>query len=91
MYAVNDLTGRELFAYHFHPSGLSPTKTPHLHWSAATPIVMPMRRGSSAVFELDMSRAHFPTHHLELAELVRFLITELGVGPGRADNAIIGL
>lgn len=85
MYAVNDLTGRELFAYHFHPSGLSPIKTPHLHWSAATPIALPLRPGSSAVFELDMSRAHFPTHHLELPELIRLLIRDFGVGPRRRN------
>ncbi len=32
-----------------------------------------------------LSRIHFPTHHMELSDLIMFLITELGVGPRRPD------
>lgn len=85
MYAVKDLNDRELFTYHWHPVGLSRVRTPHLHYSSATPISLPNRRGSSSVIELDMSNAHFPTHRIELAELVRFLIRDFGVAPRRQD------
>ncbi len=32
-----------------------------------------------------MSHAHFPTHHIELPDLVRLLIRDFGVGPRRRD------
>lgn len=85
MYSVLDLTGRELFAYHWHPSGVSPVRTPHFHSSITPPVVLPSRPGYPNTVELILSRVHFPTHQIELPELVRFLITELGVQPRRAD------
>jgi hypothetical protein len=85
MYSVLDLTGRELFAYHWHPSGVSAVRAPHFHASSTPSITLPGRPGSSEGTELVLSRIHFPTHRMELAELVRFLIVELGVGPRRSD------
>jgi hypothetical protein len=85
LYAVNDLDGRELFTFHWHPVGVSPVRGPHLHVSAARPVALSTRPGSSVAAELILNRIHFPTHRIELAELVRFLIIELGVGPRRSD------
>jgi hypothetical protein len=84
MYSVLDLTGQEFFAYHWHPSGVSAVRTPHFHASTTPPVLLPSPRGLSTT-ELALNRVHFPTHRLELAELVRFLISKLGVGLRRAD------
>ena len=84
-YGVQDLSGRELFAYHWHPSGMSPVLTPHLHVSSASPITLPPRKSDSDPTELLLNRLHFPTHRIDLTELARFLITEVGVGPRRPD------
>jgi hypothetical protein len=84
-YGVQDLAGRELFAYHWHPTGMSPVLTPHLHVSSASPIKLPARARHTDPTELLLSRLHFPTHRIDLAELARFLITEVGVGPRRPD------
>ena len=85
LYAVKDLDGRELFAYHWHPVGLSSVHRPHMHVSSAQPVTLPTRPATTRAVELVLSRIHFPTHRIELAELVRFLITELGVGPRRQN------
>lgn len=85
MYAISDLSGRELFAYHWHPDGVSASRTPHFHASAMPPALLLGRPGGSETDELTLSRIHFPTHQMGVQELVRFLITELGVGPRRAD------
>lgn len=85
MHSVSDLAGRELFAYHWHPAGVSDVREPHFHASATPPLFVPDRSRSGVAAELKFSRFHFPTHRIELAELVRFLIVEVGVGPRRAD------
>jgi len=91
LYAVRDLDGRELFAYHWHPLGLSSVDTPHMHISSARPVALPTRPGSTPTGELVLSRIHFPTHYMNLSNLVRFLITELGVGPRRPDwESVLG-
>lgn len=84
-FGVADLADRELFAYHWHPDGSSDVLTPHLHVSVAPPVVLPVRFGGPEDDRLKLGKLHFPTHHIELPELVRFLIVELGVGPRRAD------
>jgi hypothetical protein len=85
IYVVQDLNGRELFAYHWHPRGVSDVWTPHLHVSAAGNVRLPSEAQTHSGTGLSLGKLHFPTHHIELAELVRFLIIELGVGPQRQD------
>ena len=85
MYGIMDLAGRELFAYHWHPTGVSAVRDPHFHASSTPPVVVSDRPGNPNTTELALNRVHFPTHRMELTELVRFLITELGVGPRRPD------
>lgn len=80
LYAISNLLGNELFAYHWHPEGVSQEKTPHLHVTGAIPLRLPVRPGSPEATELALSRAHFPTHRIELAELIRFLIRDPGSG-----------
>lgn len=48
MYGVLDLSGRELFAYHWHPTGVSAVRTPHFHASVTPTIALPGRSESSA-------------------------------------------
>lgn len=85
LYSVQDLNGGELFAYHWHPVGLSSVQEPHMHVSAAKPVALPNRPENMHLPEMVLSRLHFPTHKIELPQLVRFLIIELGVGPRRDD------
>lgn len=85
IYTVLDLGDRELFAYHLHPFGLSPIEAPHMHFKGALPIALSPQTTNSVPLELDLSHAHFPTHRIELADLVRFLIRDLGVAPRRSD------
>lgn len=87
LYAVNDLSGRELFAYHWHPQGMSHVKTPHLHISGTDSIQLPGRPGNPELTRLSLSRAHFPTRAVELAELLRFLIRDLEAQPRKQDWA----
>ena len=64
--------GPMLLAYHWHPVGVSPVTTPHLHLSGA-------------VAGVDLTKAHLPTGHVTLQDVVRFVITEWGVRPRRDD------
>lgn len=85
IYGIADLADRELFAFHWHPVGISDVRTPHLHVSVARSVSLPGRPGGPGLGELNLGKLHFPTHRIEVAELVRFLIVELGVGPRRPD------
>jgi hypothetical protein len=85
MYGVLDLTGRELFAYHWHPTGVSAVRAPHFHASSTPSVALPGRPGYPDTSELALNRVHFPTHSMGLDGLVRFLITKLGVGPRGSD------
>jgi hypothetical protein len=88
-FAVLDLSGEELFAYHWHPEGVSHVTTPHLHFSGALPISLPIRPGSPEATELWLGHAHFPTRRIELSEFVRFLIRDFNVEPRRPDWQLV--
>jgi hypothetical protein len=70
--------GRELLAYHWHAAGPSPVVSPHLHLGAAL-----LRPELARPF----GRAHWPTGHVTLTELLRVAIVDLGVEPLRDDWA----
>lgn len=84
-YAIQDLSGSELFAYHWHPTGVSHVKTPLMHFNGSTPVRMPKRPGHPDERVLSLRRAHFPTRRIELAAFIRFLIRDLDVEPRRPD------
>jgi hypothetical protein len=68
--------GESAISYHWHPIGASQVRTPHLH----------VRTRSDAGYGgMPLDRLHLPTGSIPLAAIVRFLITELGVEPNRAD------
>lgn len=63
----------ELVSYHQHPFGRSHVHAPHLH--------LP----TGIMGDPGIAGAHLPTGNVELEDFVRFLITELGARPLRAD------
>jgi hypothetical protein len=81
MYSVLDRSDRELFAYHWHPDGLSPTVEPHLHMSGVASFLLPPSQESQKSTELPLNKAHFPTGPVTLQQVIRLLIEDLGVEP----------
>lgn len=78
-YALLDREGRELVAYHWHPTtGPSTMKAPHLHLGPA-----------ATVGHKPLVRAHLPTGFVALQDVLRVAVTELGVKPRRRDWARI--
>jgi hypothetical protein len=71
-YQVKSFEQRELFAYHWHPTGHSHVTEPHLHISGRTD-------------PAELGDAHFPTGPITLADVVRLLIRDFQVRPRRAD------
>ena len=71
-YKFDDRDHHEIVAYHWHPTGISAVTFPHLHVDT---------RG----WRFELSKAHFPTGRVTLAEVVRFAIADLGVEPLRPD------
>lgn len=65
-------TDRELFAFHWHPEG-GEISFPHLHL------------GSRILSEQAIAGRHIPTGAIGVSDLLRFLIAELGVAPGRPN------
>jgi hypothetical protein len=59
-YRLIDREENEVFAYHWHPDGLSPNREPHLHVSSR-PLLYVGGRGRDAQHELAIDKAHFPT------------------------------
>lgn len=88
-YAIQDLAGRELFAYHWHPIGVSHVKSPHVHMSGSMPMRLPQRPGNPDERMLSLRKAHFPTRRIELGAFIRFLIRDLDVEPRRPDWELV--
>ncbi len=85
-YRVLDIAGRELVVYDWHPIGLSPVTTPHLHVPAAASVVLAQRAGTPrADARTHLGSLHLPTGPINLADVVRMLITEFRVDPIRSD------
>ena len=72
--------GRELFVYHWHPSGRSQNRDPHLHISAVT-LRLTGGRSRQVDRKLPIDKAHFPTGQVTLQQVIRLLIEDLGVEP----------
>ena len=72
--ALEDQEGRAVVAYHWHPFAGTRVQFPHLH-------VEPGSNTPAAI----LGRAHLPTGHVGLADVLRLAITELGVRPVRTD------
>ena len=73
-YALRDASGREVLAYHWHPTGVSPITFPHLHAGPAAEV-------GFAPF----AQAHLPTRRLAIEEILQLAITDFSVVPLRGD------
>jgi hypothetical protein len=79
-YRLMEPDERELLAYHWHPHGSSLVTAPHMHLSSRMPVIhLPL---GNAIALSDM---HLPTGFVGVADIVRFLIIEVGVEPRRRD------
>lgn len=67
----DELAASEIFTWHFHPHRSEPDT--HLHIGGRHPMVG------------DLSNLHAPTGRVSFESIVRFLIDDLGVSPGRED------
>lgn len=73
-YALEDLDGREVLAYHWHPEAQGQIAFPHLHLGAG-----------AAPQGFDLVRVHLPTGQISLEAVLRLAITDFGVHPRRPD------
>jgi hypothetical protein len=74
LYALDDADGREILAYHWHPSGRSDEARPHLHLGAGAEV------GHTGV-----ASAHLPTERIALEGLLRCAISDMRAEPLRDD------
>ena len=70
MFSMYDANHQEIIAFHWHPDGRSPVTHPHLHIGA----------GARAGYER-LQKAHLPTGHITIHDVLRFAIADLGVEP----------
>lgn len=76
-----DREEREILAFHWHPVGLSHVTDPHLHLASRL-IPLDMGRDQDP---LALAGIHIPTGFVTLEDVVRLLITEIGIRPRRTD------
>jgi hypothetical protein len=74
MYTVEDAEGREVFGYHWHPEGRSPTSFPHLHLEAG-----------AMIGRVEIMRAHFPKGRVSVEEFLRLVIETFDLRTRRKD------
>jgi hypothetical protein len=67
-------SGQEVLAYHWHPTGHSNVTYPRLH----------LYQGAGAL-QHNLLKAHLPTARIAIEDVVRCVITQLGVIPLRND------
>jgi hypothetical protein len=73
-YRLDDLDGREIVAFHWHPEGRSHVQIPHLHLGAALGGLRP-----------EMTKAHLHTGRLTPVAVLSLVIERFGVRPRRPD------
>jgi hypothetical protein len=76
-YRILDSSGHEIIAWHWHPIGNSPITHTHLHVSSQIQPI-PLGRGLDP---LPLADLHIPAGYVDLPDIVRFLIAEVGVRP----------
>ena len=81
-YHVLDREDREIVAYHWEPHGRSPVVTPHLHVSAASPVILPQPVGSRVTdTKTYLNKLHLPTGRIGIEEVVELLLVDFDVDP----------
>ncbi len=86
-YEFLDREERELFAYHWHPAGVSPVRFPHLHLPRVSLIAPTGGSPLGGLSEIGIGKAHFPTGPISLEGVIGLLIRDFGVVPRRRDWA----
>lgn len=69
-YTLLDADQREILAFHWHPSSRSPITEPHLH----------LGPGARVGYDR-LHRAHIPTGHITIQDVLLLAINDLGVEP----------
>jgi hypothetical protein len=77
-YRLDGADGREIIAYHWHPSGRSPSAQPHLHIGAGA--------GS---LRTELHKAHLGTGFVTPVPLLSLLLESFAVRPQRVDWATV--
>lgn len=77
-YTLDAADGREILAYHWHPTGNSHVTTPHLHLGAGAGALRP-----------ELTKAHLDTGFVTPVTLIALAIERFGVRPRRADWAAV--
>jgi len=77
-YVLADPGGQELLAFHWHPVGASPIRTPHLHVGAEV-----------RVGDRWLRKVHIPTGPIAVQDVLALAIEELGVEPLRDDWTLV--
>ena len=80
-YEILNADGREILAYHWHPTGLSSYDAQHLHV------------GHGAIIgREELHHAHLPTGYVTIPDILRLLIRDFGAISRRADwEAVLSL
>jgi hypothetical protein len=81
VFELLDMSNRELFAWHWHPSGNSRVTRPHVHLPSR---IAPLELGRG-LEPLKLADFHIPSGHVALADVVWFLIAEAGIRPRKRD------
>lgn len=85
-YLILDRLEQEIVAYHWEPESKSLVVRPHVHVSAAAPIVLPQPSGSPlAETKTHLSKLHLPTGRVGIEDIVELLITDFAVTTLRPD------
>lgn len=70
IYSLDDANLQEIVAYHWHPDRRSPITEPHLH----------LGPGARVGYDR-LHRAHIPTGHITIQDVLLLAINDLGVEP----------
>jgi hypothetical protein len=73
-YSLRDHDHKEILSYHWHPDTPNSVDFPHMHLGAGT-----------GMTRQELFRAHLPTGHIALADMIRLTIIEFGVQALRGD------
>jgi hypothetical protein len=74
LYELLDAEEREIMVFHWHPEGPSSETAPHLHLGAG-----------AGELRAEFARAHVPTGHIALQQVIRLAIEAFGAKPHRAN------
>lgn len=82
-YGIEDVDGREVFAYHWHPLVTPQVLFPHLHVYKGAIGRASLERGDLPLthnaLRTDLNEAHLPTRRVALEDVLRLLLEQFDV------------